>query len=414
MLSGVALIAILPLTTTIEEQGIYYALLGLVSLYVVADLGLSTALINFISHQIDPEGQLPLDRVKAANLARLISFAKKWAIYGSMLLGIFVYFFGVIVLNKYFLEFDLLHSAILLIAVATILTFQLFIGFAILEGLNKVTEAFFLRTIYVITMITIQIIMLVTGLSYFSLAIGQITALGVASIIFLIRNYPYLKQISKASKNASDLSIRNKVIPFQLRVAVSWFFGFLPIQLMPTLLIGTLGAAWAGRIGMTQQVVTAISATAFIFVQTVVPKLGQLVASGHNCEIKRLYKIALRRSFAITMLGIIMVIIAKISMEYVSPEIADRILPLQLLIVFITLGLINWITFARAALARTYHQEIMFWPTIYGGFFTLIVCAISSHLTPTTVVFGIVIISTIASIIIGGFNFTRFTKDKGL
>lgn len=414
MLSGIALIAILPLTTTIDEQGIYYALLGLVSLYVVADLGLSTALINFISHQIDPNDQSTIDRVKTANLARLVSFAKKWAIYGSILLGIFVYIFGTIVLDNYFLEYPLLHSALLLICVATIFTFQLFIGFAILEGLNNVTEAFFLRTIYVITLISIQVIMLASGLSYFSLAIGQITALAVASIIFLLRNYPYLKQIGKASTNATDLSIRKKVIPFQLRVAVSWLFGFLPIQLMPTLLIGSLGAAWAGRIGMTQQLVTAISATAFIFVQTVVPKLGQLVASGHNCEIKKIYKIAVRRSFAITMLGIITIVIAKILMEYVSPEIADRILPLQLLIVFITLGLINWITFARAALARTYHQEIMFWPTILGGVSTLLVFAMSSYLSPTAVVYGLVISSTVASIIIGGAIFRKFIVNQGL
>lgn len=414
MLSGVALIAILPLTTTIDEQGIYYALLGLVSLYVVADLGLSTALINFISHQIDPNNQSTIDGVKAANLARLVSFATKWAVYGSILLGIFVYIFGTIVLDNYFLEFPLLHSAILIICVATIFTFQLFIGFAILEGLNNVSEAFFLRTIYVITLITTQVIMLATGKSYFSLAIGQIAALTVSSIIFLIRNYSYLKEISKASTNASNLSIRDKVIPFQLRVAVSWLFGFLPIQLMPTILIGTLGAAWAGRIGMTQQVVTAISATAFIFVQTVVPKLGQLVASGNNCEITKVYKTALKRSLSITVLAIVSVIITKIVMEYISPEIADRILQLDLLIVFMSLVLVNWITFARAALARTYHKEIMFWPTVLGGLSTLMILVVSNHLTPIAVVYGIVISSTVASIILGGINYRKFVTEQGL
>lgn len=414
LLSGLMLILVLPFTTTLEEQGVYYALLGLVSLYVVADLGLSSALINFVSHQIDADRLYDGQGVKAANLSLLLRFAASWALLGSMVLGLVVYLFGKTLLQKEFGVFPSLHEALLLVCVVTILTFQLFTAFAILEGLNKVSEAFFIRSIYVSVMITTQLVFLLAGYTYFALVIGQVLALLTAAVLFLSRNLSRFIELASVPTQKADLSIREKVIPFQQRLAVSWIFGFLPIQIMPSLLFATLGSVWAGRIGMTQQIVTAISATAFIFVQVVVPRIGQLVASEQTSAVLAIYKTALKRSLMMSILAVVCVIAAQLTMTEIALEVSARILPLDLLLPFMFLVFCNWLSFSRAALARAYHEEVMLWPTIIGGIITIGVLTVSGSMEPKLVVYGIVSSAAFASLILGGAFFRAFAKQKGL
>lgn len=414
MFSGVALILVLPFTTTPEEQGAYYALLGLVSLYVVADLGLSSALINFVSHQIDPDRPHDSEPVKAANLSRLMRFSASWALFGSIVLGLVVYLFGRTLLQREFEVFPSLHEALLLVCVVTVFTFQLFTAFAILEGLNRVAEAFFIRSIYISVLIVTQLVFLLAGYAYFALVIGQLLALLSAAILFLSRNMSSFIQLAGVPPQKADLSIREKVIPFQLRLAITWIFGFLPIQLMPTLLFASLGSVWAGKIGMTQQIVTAISATAFIFVQVIVPRIGQLVASEQSSEVQALYKNALKRSLMVSILAVFCVVAAQIVLSVKAADISARILPLELLIPFLCLVLINWITFARAALARAYHEEVMLWPTIVGGLAAFSVLITAGSLETNLLVYGLVGSAAFASLVLGGVFFRAFAKQKGL
>lgn len=414
MISGVLIISILPFKTTPEEQGLYYALLGLISIYVVVDLGLSSMLINFISHQTMSGKDDHQIEIKKANLALLLRFAIKWVVVSSLLLGFFVYHVGHDILSEYKTVFMGLEQVVMLVCLVSIMTLILFAGSAVLEGLNKVSEAFFIKTIYVTVMIVMQIILLFMDMSYFALLAGQGIALVLAGVIYLKRNLASLLELILYSTEYANVSIVNQVIPFQLKVAISWVFGFLPIQIMPTILFTTLGPVWAGKIGLTQQIVTALSATSFIFIQVVVPKIGQLASLKKSKEVSVIYKKALKKSLLFSVVSILIVALSVEILTKYQRDIADRLLPTALLLVYLLIILINWLTFARAVLARAFHKEIILFPAILSGFISISIFYNAQVLGYSLTIILHVLNLLLCNIIIGGYLFKRFKLSKGL
>lgn len=408
------LLIVLPITTSVKDQGIYYALLGIFSLFAFTDLGLSSALVNFISHQKESnsKGRDQENLVKRANLGRLIMFAFFWGIFGSLILGVLTYFIGVLSLNSFFASIEDLHYSIILISIMSIFFFQMLIFFSILEGLNLVAKMFFYRSFYMFLLITSQVVFLFLDYSYKSLAYAQMISTIVIYILVLFKYFNQFLSFALQSKKEANISIFHDVLPFQYKVALSWIFGFIPIQIMPTLIASSLGLAWSAKIGMTQQIVTAISATAFVFVQIIVPKMGQLVSERQNLEAIKIYKKSLKLSLGISILGILGFTFFYFIIQNFYEVILDRILPPDLLILFFSLIFVNWITFARAALARVFHVEVMFWPTIFGGTVIMFLLIVSKFLTPNEFVYYYITIAWISCIFFGGLLFKRFISGK--
>lgn len=410
------LLFVLPITTSVEEQGIYYALLGLFSLFAFADLGLSSALINFVSHQkqISLEKNQHNNIVKSANLARLIIFAFLWGVIGSILLGIITYLIGIHSLKSFFTYAEDLHFSLIIVSIMNIFFFQNLIFFSILEGLNLISKMFFYRCLHMFLFITGQLIFLFFEFSYKSLVYAQAISTFLVYCLLIFCHFKQFFTFALESKKEASISVLKDVIPFQTKVATSWIFGFLPIQIMPTLIATTLGLAWSAKIGMTQQIITAVSATAFIFIQVIVPKLGELVSQKNNIDVFKIYKRSRNLSLLTSILGILGLIISYFILQKLYVAILNRIVPLDMLILFLSLIIVNWITFARAALARVFHIEVMFWPTVFSGSSLIFLLIFSKFLTPNEFVFYYVTIAWASCIGLGSILFKSFISKKVL
>lgn len=410
------LLFVLPITTNVEEQGIYYALFGLFSLFAFADLGLSSALINFISHQkeINLKKINKSNTIKRANLARLITFAFNWGIIGSLILGLITYFIGVLSLNSFFSSAQDLHYSIIVVSIMSIFFFQILVFFAILEGFNLVSQMFFYRSLYMFLFISNQLIFLFLDFSYKSLIFAQVISTLLVYFILLLKHFKKLLFLSLESKKEASISILGDVIPFQSKVAASWIFGMVPIQIIPTVIASTLGLTLSAQIGMTQQIITAISATAFIFIQVIIPKMGELVSQKQNIEVLKIYNKAQKLSLLISVLGIFGFIASYLLIEKFYMVILNRILPPELLILVLSLIIVNWITFSRASLARVFHIEIMFWPTILSGSSIIFLLFFSKFLTPNQFILYYVTASWMSFIFLGSILFKQFYSKKVL
>jgi hypothetical protein len=415
LLGGVTLIFVLPMTTSINEQGIYYALLGLVSLFAIADLGLSSALVNFIAHQKNSiTDKIEKKKAKRANLASLLIFSTKWSLVGSCMLGCLIFLIGQNTLSPFFDMAPDLFFAIILISVVSAFFFQLIILFAIMEGLNLVNKMFFYRSCYMFIFIISQVTLLFLDFSYKSIVYAQLISTITVYVLVIFKHIKMFLSFALHSTEEADISILHDVIPFQFKVAISWVFGFIPIQIMPTFIASSLGLVWAAKIGMTQQIITAISATAFVCIQIVIPQMGQLASKMKNRKVKIIYHRALKLSLLVSIIGVLGFGGFYFLAIYFYDIILDRILPLNLLILYSSMIIVNWITFARASLGRAFHIEIMLWPTIMSGVFIIFLLAISKQLSPSEFVFYYVGTYWITCVFIGGFLFKRFTLERGL
>lgn len=417
LLSGGVLIIVLPYTTGINEQGVYYALLGIISLYMVADLGLASALVNFVSHQVFTfEGDSEQNQIALANLKRILLFSVKWMIFGSTL---FIPLSILLVNNIKQSGIGALESVsyielVILVCAACFLSFLLYVLTAFVEGLGNVSDAFLIRSIFLLLNIVFQVILLLLDVSYLSLPVAQCIG-AVVAMIFLIFKYKFhFLIIIRSNQSLSTLSVKQKMVPFQGKVAISWIFGFLPIQLLPTMTIVTLGADWAARLGMTQQIVTAVSATCFLFIQYIVPKMGSLVALNQKKEVCSIFKKASFNSFIATVVFTVCSLFVVYLLDMFGWQISKRLLPFDLFFLFSSLIIVNWYGLSRATLGRVYHKEIMLVPTVLSGVSLGSLYLFSSEIDPYSFVIYYVSICWLILITVSRFQFRRFVRQLDL
>ena len=290
----------------------------------------------------------------------------------------------------------------------------MFVFLAILEGLNKVEKIFFYKSIYMFILVSIQVILLFLDFSYEAIVYALLTSVLVTYLIIIINHLKEVLNFALFATKNSNLSITRDVLKFQLRNATSWVFGFVPIQIMPTFIAAGLGLDWTARIGMTQQIITAISATSFVFIQIIVPKIGQLASESNIKQIKLLYRRALKYSLVVAIIGICLTIFLYIFAKVYYEDILERVVPINLLVPFLSLVIVNWITFARAALGRAFHEEIMLSPTILSGVCIILLLELSEFITANILILFYVVISWLTSVLIGGILFRKFINKKGL
>ena len=142
--------------------------------------------------------------------------------------------------------------------------------------------------------------------------------------------------------------------------------------------------------------------------------MGQLASESNLKQIDLLYRQALKHSLIVTIIGIFSLVFLYILAKNYYDDVLERVLPINLLVPFLSLVIVNWITFARAALGRAFHEEIMLFPTILSGVTIILLLELSKFITPDIFIFFYVGISWLTSIAVGGILFRSFINKKGL
>jgi len=408
---GLILVVLVPLYTTVEEQGLYYSLLALSSLYVIFELGLNAAIINFMSHQLidGPSGrQRNTRRVCLANQSRLLWFVTKWILAGVVLTAISVFGFGLYAFGNFFSSYPNLVPSLGMVAISTGLSLFFFAALAVMDGYNKMVEAFKYRILYMSAFLLIQFSLLIGGLSFMALALSQLLALLLLLPLVFLRNFTPYKRVLSFTMGPATIDIRNQVLPFQRRVAISWIFGFMPLQMMPIFLLNGLGPEWAGRFGMTQQVLNSLSATAFVFVQTKIPNMGILISKAKMKEAIQLYRQGMKESMLVSFVLITGILAVLWLTTFFGLTVIERLLPLSMFISISIIVMAQSLTFSRATFLRVNHIEV-FAPTVLGGIILFLVLGLFSG---SIGVWGVIALlvgeKLIVGVFWGGFIFRRY------
>lgn len=298
--TGVITILVIANQLDPASQGFYYTFASLIALQSFFELGLYLVISISASHEwakldISSNGQIVGDRDAHSRLVSLGRFVFKWYGVAALLFLCLAGTLGFLFLARQSetgIEWQapwLLHVAFA--AVSMWLSPFLFL----LEGCDQVASTSRFRLLQSILSNVAFWVALAAGLSLW--AVPVLSAVALAALVH------YLLWIRRQffatffhNPVAAVFSWRLELLPMQWRLAVQGLFTYLSFPLYTTLAFAYLGAAEAGRLGMSLQVVSALQSISLVMVMAKGPQFAMAVANSDRLLLDREWKLASTRA----------------------------------------------------------------------------------------------------------------------
>lgn len=339
VLTGLLLILLISHFLSKETQGYYYTFNSVVALQIIFELGLSTVIIQFASHEMsalkydfsakDVIGE-SINKQRYLSLFRL---AVKWYAAIALLIILIVGPAGYIFFSQENVSTVHWQGAWFMLTITTAINIFLVSIISIAEGTGLVTEVNKMRMYQALLAGMLAVSLLVCGFGLY--ATSAIAVSG--SVVFSLFAYKHFKNIafeSLKSKNKSknskcNISWVNEIFPMQWRIALSWISGYFIYFVMTPIAFKYFGAAYAGRLGMSLTLCNMVMATGLAWISTKYPGWGVMVSNKQNAELNKSFKNAVMQSLFFVLTGLIGVYIVLWFLKLSGSNIGDRFLGMQ-------------------------------------------------------------------------------------
>lgn len=293
---------------TSHQQGIWYTFTSLAAFAVLADLGFTNMISQYVSHIYAKlryeNGLIAGDGNKIDELFSLIRYSIRLfslVIIAAVLLLIIAgsVFFGS--------ETWQVMAAFSLFSLVGGVNLFVVLMQSIYQGFDKVAE---IQTVLfkgtVVTTIAI-LFLLMLGLNIWSLAISK--GLGVAVMIFLLyKEAKYFWRQFLVHKIAGSYSWFRVIVPVQGKYALSFVSSFLIFNLYVPVIYKSVGSVMAGKFGLSYTIVMAMYTFSIAWVTSRVPTFNILVANNQRKELGRLLRKSLVLTISFYLLGSIIIL----------------------------------------------------------------------------------------------------------
>jgi hypothetical protein len=372
MVSGLVSAFVITAFLTSVQQGYWYTFGSILGLQVFFELGLTTVILQFASHERahlewTSDRRLAGDERIMRRLASVLRLALVWYGVAAVLLVVAVvpagwWFFttheqGDVVWQLPWVLLGVTTAGVLF--VSPIL--------AILEGCGCVAEVALLRTVQAILGSLTVWFALAAGLKLYSVALTSTVTLVFAVAWLFIRYRRWFAALVRREPGDDGVGWRSEIWPFQWRIAVSWLSGFFIFQLFTPVLFAYQGAVVAGQMGMSISLAGAVGAMAMAWMSTKSPAFGMLVARRCWTELDHLFFRSAKQSFVAVSVGagaawgfIAVLTVAGLPMS-------ERVLALLPLALLLGATVVNQIVFCEAIYLRAHKKEPFMWLSVVNG-----------------------------------------------
>ena len=334
--SGPITISLIVLYFSKAMQGYYYAFMPILAAQLFFELSLHVVIINSASHEwalleTDATGRVTGDSVALSRLAGLVRFTSRWYAVVSLLFVIAIGAIGVSVLSKQSLPASEWMGPWIATVIATGLMLFILPYQATLEGCGQLPTVNRYRLAQAVTGTIVVAACIVSGFGLWAIAASAFSRFVWEVILIAVRYRPFFGSL-RIVEATSDREWLNEAWPFMWRLAVQGVAGYFAMHLVTLVIFSYHGDEAGGRFGMTWQILTALQAGAFAWVETRRPLFGNLIAQR---EFDRLDKLWLRLSsistglFVAAVAALIVAIWALQIMTWpIAEKIGNRMLPL--------------------------------------------------------------------------------------
>jgi len=331
---------------TAAEQGYYYALWSLVALQSVFELGFSFVILQVAAHErahleFHPDGTITGNETSHVRLASLLQRAVKWYTSAAVVMGIVLLLGG--------MRFFSLHQQpqapniwivpLRVTVLACAITFSIGPILSFLEGCGQVTHVARMRFFQSLVSVAASWTAMLSHHGLFSPAMVLLGQGFVASILLYSRRH-LLMPLLRRQVRGMGISWRREVWPFQWKIAVSWLCDYFIFQLFTPVLFAFRGPEEAGRMGLSMNIVTQMSAMMLAWMTTKAAPFGSLIAKKETPELDRMFFRSLRQSLLLFTGAAVAILVGVLASPYILPKISRRIesWPIFLLLLLTALG----------------------------------------------------------------------------
>jgi len=310
-IAGVLTIVFIIDFLSLSDQGYWYTFLSLGALATFAELGFTTIITQFISHEYahleERNGKLMGDVNRIDRTVSLVKFSFKFYLIVTLSAFIILSIVGVIFLmhttnNMYLLLAWVFYS----FTGAFMLLVSLF-G-SVLRGFNKVKIA---QQIILIASIVSNIsiwIALYLGLNLWALGIGGIINVILSLFLLFFSKKSIWSQIyfSKVKKQHNWLK---ETLPLQWRYAISWASGYFIFQFIVPVALIYAGADVAGKLGLSLVIARAVQTLANSWGSTKIPQFNMFVSQKKRKNLDTLLATIQKQSLLVFTAGSILLLL---------------------------------------------------------------------------------------------------------
>ncbi len=294
LLSGPVTVLLIAARFSPELQGYYYTFNSLLGLQVFVELGLTTVVMQFASHEWSRLALNPttgLIEGPADALSRLVAvgrLASAWfGVAAAIAMG------GLSIGGYAFFSLSPSHGIAwsapwLTLCVLSAANLFLLPVFSILEGCNQVSSVYGYRSVQMIVSNIVTWTVMYLGGGLWAAVAAQGTNLA-AALVFLGTRYRFFFQPFFSRPLGHAVSWRRDMLPMQWRLAVSYLASYFTFSIFTPLMFHYQGPVIAGQMGLTLTVALMVASVAGLWSATKAPRFGVLIARRAYAELDDLF-----------------------------------------------------------------------------------------------------------------------------
>ncbi|TFY92294.1 hypothetical protein DYL61_17630 [Pseudomonas nabeulensis] len=390
LLSGPALLILVPIYLLPEEQGYWYTFISMAALAVFADMGFSAILLLFASHEFahlkfNDQKKISGEQKNLTRLATLFLFAMRWATAMALVVFPIVLIIGYLVLND---KASLLNWQFpwLIYGLASVVVFINSIALSFIEGCDNVGDVQKIRfQVSVISVVT-SVSLLVLGFHLYALALSLLAGALTGTALIIHHYNAMLYQLYKLAKLNTHPWLQ-EIMPLMWRFALSWTSGYFALSIFTPLTFNYYGAVQAGQVGFSMAVCMAMFSISNIWITIITPKINIYAAQTRTKELNHIF----RNGVFLAIITYLTGMAALFTFVYLIKDqifIDNRLLPTSALLAVSTGWLMQLIINAMAIYMRAHKKEPLVTVSIINGIYVGITTFIAAKYFPFEYLFS--------------------------
>lgn len=345
------------------EQGYYYALLSLVALQMVFELGFSFVVQQLAAHEcvhleLHRDGRVSGVAAAHARLASTLQLSVRWYTMAAAAMGLILAPLGVL--------FFSLHTTTAaqvkwhgpwILAVATSMAglwSQPFYSF--LDGCGQVRAVAGLRLSQAVAGIVLAWAAMLLHHGLYSPALVVMGQVGIG-LVFLATRRRLLLGLLHYPVRSGAICWSREVWPFQWRIAVSWMCSYFTIQVFIPILFALRGPVEAGQMGMSLSITGYMTGLVLPWITTKATPFGRMIAQREFHGLDRLFLRTMGQSLAVFTLIALAADAGSVFITVIAPRLASRMVSPLLFSALVLAAGANCVVQCLGTLLRAFKRE---------------------------------------------------------
>jgi hypothetical protein len=292
---------------SVIEQGFYFTFFSLLALSVFLDMGFTRAVQVFTSHEFGglalrrwaPMEGLPAARRRMADFGKAVLLAH---LALALVAGVAIGLVGEVMFAGKAAASVKWHGPWWSVALASGASFLLTPMQTMLEAAGHVPYMAGVKLFRQMVTNLSLVGALWMGKGLYSAAVSAWIGFAIGLALTTVPYSPFWRQLLGGCARPG-FSLLRELLPYQVRIAISWGAGYFVFSIMTPIAFAALGPEAAARVGLSWQIVGVISSMAFTIIQAKTPSFGTLLAKGRQEEALLVSRRAIRGATGVALLG---------------------------------------------------------------------------------------------------------------